>query len=87
MCIFLVVMVIDVVLLDIFNFLGMFIFIIVFMVFELLGGIFVLVFIKIVGDEIGMLGFVDLLNMEKVLFVILGIFFLVVVVFFFGILV
>ena len=42
------------------------------MVFELLGGTFVLALIKIAGDETGMLGFADLLNTEKALSVILG---------------
>lgn len=40
------------------------------MVFELLGGTFVLALIKIAGDETGMLGFADLLNTEKALSVI-----------------
>ena len=57
------------------------------MVFELLGGTFVLALIKIAGDETGMLGFADLLNTEKALSVILGIFLSVAVAFFFGTLV
>ena len=65
MCIFLAVMVTDVVLLDIFNSLGMPTSTTVSMVFELLGGTFVLALIKIAGDETGMLGFADLLNTEK----------------------
>ena len=55
MCIFLAVMVTDVVLLDIFNSLGMPTSTTVSMVFELLGGTFVLALIKIAGDETGML--------------------------------
>ena len=56
MCIFLAVMVTDVVLLDIFNSLGMPTSTTVSMVFELLGGTFVLALIKIAGDETGMRG-------------------------------
>ena len=59
MCIFLAVMVTDVVLLDIFNSLGMPTSTTVSMVFELLGGTFVLALIKIAGDETGMLGFAE----------------------------
>lgn len=70
MCIFLAVMVTDVVLLDIFNSLGMPTSTTVSMVFELLGGTFVLALIKIAEDETGMLGFADLLNTEKALSVI-----------------
>ena len=87
MCIFLAVMVTDVILLDIFNSLGMPTSTTVSMVFELLGGTFVLALIKIAGDETGMLGFADLLNTEKALSVILGIFLSVAVAFFFGTLV
>ena len=87
MCIFLAVMVTDVVLLDIFNSLGMPTSTTVSMVFELLGGTFVLALIKIAGDETGLLGFDDLLNTEKALSVILGIFLSVAVAFFFGTLV
>ena len=72
MCIFLAVMVTDVVLLDIFNTLGMPTSTTVSMVFELLGGTFVLALIKIAADETGLLGFDDLLNTEKALSVILG---------------
>ena len=84
MCIFLAVMVTDVVLLDIFNSLGMPTSTTVSMVFELLGGTFVLALIKIAGDETGLLGFDDLLNTEKALSVILGIFLSVAIAFFFG---
>ena len=87
MCIFLAVMVTDVVLLDIFNTLGMPTSTTVSMVFELLGGTFVLALIKIAGDETGLLSFADLLNTEKALSVILGIFLSVAVAFFFGTLV
>lgn len=87
MCIFLAVMVTDVVLLDIFNTLGMPTSTTVSMVFELLGATFVIALIKIAGDETGLLGFADLLNTEKALSVILGIFLSVAVAFFFGTLV
>jgi len=84
MCIFLAVMVTDVILLDIFNTLGMPTSTTVSMVFELLGGTFVLALIKIAMDETGMLGFGDLLNTEKALSVIIGIFLSVAIAFFFG---
>lgn len=84
MCIFVAVMVTDVVLLDIFNSLGMPTSTTVSMVFELLGGTFVLAALKILGDETGVLTFANLLNTEKALSVILGIFCSVAVAFFFG---
>ena len=84
MCIFLAVMVTDVVLLDIFNTLGMPTSTTVSMVFELLGGTFILALIKIAVDETGMLGFDDLLNTEKALSVILAIFLSVAIAFTFG---
>lgn len=87
MCIFLAVMVTDVVLLDIFNNLGMPTSTTVSMVFELLGGTFVLALIKIAGDSTGQLGFAELLNTEKALSVIMAIFLSVAVALFFGILV
>lgn len=86
MCIFLAVMVTDVVLLDIFNTLGMPTSTTVSMVFELLGGTFALALVKIaLGD--GSMEFADLLNTEKALSVILGIFLSVAIAFFFGTLV
>lgn len=84
MCIFLAVMVTDVILLDIFNTLGMPTSTTVSMVFELLGGTFVLAIVKIAADETGLLGFGDLLNTEKALSVIIGIFLSVAIAFFFG---
>ena len=87
MCIFLAVMVTDVVLLDVFNTLGMPTSTTVSMVFELLGGTFVLALIKLAADETGMLGFDDLLNTEKALSVIFAIFHSVAIAFFFGTLV
>ena len=87
MCIFLAVMVTDVILLDIFNTLGMPTSTTVSMVFELLGGTFVLAIIKIAADETGLLGFGDLLNTEKALSVIIAIFVSVAIAFTFGTLV
>lgn len=87
MCIFLAVMVTDVVLLDIFNTLGMPTSTTVSMVFELLGGTFVLALLKIIADDTDTLTFARLLNTEKALSVILGIFCSVAVAFFFGTLV
>ncbi len=65
-------MVTDIILLDVFNSLGMPTSTTVSMVFELLGATFVVALIKMAGG-IG-LGFDDLLNTEKALSVILGIF-------------
>ncbi len=71
-CIFMAVMVTDIILLDIFNSLGMPTSTTVSMVFELLGATFVVALIKMArGID---LGFSDLLNTEKALSVILGIF-------------
>lgn len=85
-CIFMAVMVTDIILLDIFNNLGMPTSTTVSMVFELLGAAFVVSLIKISSDTTG-LGFADLLNTEKALSVILGIFLSVAIAFFFGIVV
>lgn len=74
MIILLAVMVTDVVLLDIFNSLGLPTSTTVSMVFELLGGTFVLALIKLMADETGMMTLGDYLNTEKALSVILGIF-------------
>ena len=84
-CIFMAVMVTDIILLDVFNSLGMPTSTTVSMVFELLGATFVVALIKMSGG-IG-LGFDDLLNSEKALSVILGIFLSVAIAFFFGTLV
>ena len=88
MCLFVVVMVTDVILLDIFNTLGLPTSTTVSMVFELLGGAFGIAIIKIahgLTDESGaLLGFGDLLNTEKALSVILGIFLSVAVAFILG---
>lgn len=84
LCIFLAVMVTDVVLLDVFNSLGMPTSTTVSLVFELLGGTFLLALIKIVSDSTGTLGFAQLLNTDKALAVILGIFLSVAIAFVFG---
>ncbi len=84
-CIFMAVMVTDIILLDIFNSLGMPTSTTVSMVFELLGATFVVALIKMAGGVD--LGFNDLLNTEKALSVILGIFLSVAIAFVFGTLV
>ena len=71
-CIFMAVMVTDIILLDVFNSLGMPTSTTVSMVFELLGATFVVALIKMTGGSD--LGFNDLLNMENALSVMLGIF-------------
>lgn len=81
-CIFMAVMVTDIILLDVFNTLGMPTSTTVSMVFELLGATFVVAIIKMAGGID--LGFNDLLNTEKALSVILGIFLSVAIAFFFG---
>lgn len=81
-CIFMAVMVTDIILLDIFNSLGMPTSTTVSMVFELLGATFVVALIKMAGGSD--LGFNDLLNTEKALSVILGIFLSVAIAFVFG---
>lgn len=85
-CIFMAVMVTDIILLDVFNTLGMPTSTTVSMVFELLGATFVVSLIKMAGDTEG-LGLNDLLNTEKALSVILGIFLSVAIAFVFGTLV
>lgn len=81
-CIFMAVMVTDIILLDIFNSLGLPTSTTVSMVFELLGATFVVALIKMAGGID--LGFNDLLNTEKALSVILGIFLSVAIAFVFG---
>ncbi len=82
-CILMAVMVTDIILLDIFNTLGMPTSTTVSMVFELMGATFVVALIKMAGG-VGELGFNDLLNTEKALSVILGIFLSVAIAFVFG---
>lgn len=85
MIIFLSVMVTDVIVLDIFNRLGMPTSTTVSMVFELLGATFMLAIIKMIADS--SLGFSDLLNTEQALKVIIAIFVSVAIAFFFGVVV
>ncbi|HCD77016.1 MAG TPA: inorganic phosphate transporter [Prevotella sp.] len=82
MTIFLAVMVTDVVILDIFNTLGMPTSTTVSLVFELLGATFILALFKMNADP--SLGFTDLLNSSKALSVIIAIFVSVAIAFFFG---
>ena len=88
MCVFLAVMVTDVVLLDVFNTLGMPTSTTVSLVFELLGGTFAIALIQISGGattESGvLLTLGDLLNTEKTISVILGIFLSVAIAFVLG---
>lgn len=83
MCILLAVMVTDVILLDIFNTMGLPTSTTVSLVFELLGGTFILALLKLAADETGLtLG--DLMNTEKALSVIMGIFLSVAIAFIAG---
>ncbi len=81
--IFMAVMVTDIILLDIFNSLGMPTSTTVSMVFELLGATFVVALFKIAAPE-NTLGLGAFLNTEKALSVILGIFLSVAIAFIFG---
>ena len=83
MCILLAVMLTDVVLLDIFNSLGMPTSTTVSLVFELLGGTVAISLIKIANSN-GALQLGDLLNTDKAFSVILAIFLSVAIAFFFG---
>ena len=85
MCILLAVMLTDVVLLDVFNSMGMPTSTTVSMVFELLGGTFALALIKVHHSDT--LGLGDLINTDKALSVIMAIFVSVAIAFFFGMLV
>ena len=82
MVIYLAVMVTDIVLLDVFNSLGMPTSTTVSMVFELLGAAFAFALIKVMGGDGAMFG--DYLNSEKALSVILAIFTSVAIAFVFG---
>lgn len=81
--IFMAVMVTDVILLDVFNSLGMPTSTTVSLVFELLGATFVVALFKMAAPE-NTLGIGDLLNTEKALSVIIGIFLSVGIAFVFG---
>ena len=85
MTIFLAVMVTDIIVLDMFNTLGMPTSTTVSLVFELLGGTFILAVLKVAADP--NLGFSDLLNTDKALSVIIAIFVSVAIAFVFGIIV
>lgn len=85
MCILLAVMLTDVVLLDVFNTMGLPTSTTVSMVFELLGGTFALALIKTLGDDSVNMG--QLINTDKALTVIMAIFVSVAIAFFFGMLV
>lgn len=85
MCILLAVMLTDVVLLDVFNSMGMPTSTTVSLVFELLGGTFALSLIKVHNDASLNLG--DLINTDKALSVIMAIFVSVAIAFFFGMIV
>lgn len=82
MVVFLAVMVTDVIVLNVFNSLGMPTSTTVSLVFELLGGAFVLAVVKMAGD--GSLAFSELLNTDKALSVIIAIFVSVAIAFVFG---
>lgn len=82
-CIFMAVMITDIILLDIFNSLGMPTSTTVSMVFELLGATFVVALIKMFSGATD-LGLNDLMNTEKALAVIIGIFLSVAIAFVFG---
>ena len=86
MCILAAVMLTDVVLLDIFNSLGMPTSTTVSMAFELVGGTVAIALVKIASSS-GALQLGDLLNTEKAFTVILGIFLSVAIAFFFGVIV
>ena len=91
MCVFLAVMVTDVVQLDVFNTLGMPTSTTVSMVFELLGGAFAIALLQILHGATAadgtLLSLGDLLNTEKAISVILGIFLSVAIAFVLGMLV
>lgn len=82
-CIFMAVMVTDIILLDIFNSLGMPTSTTVSLVFELLGATFVVSLLKMTDGTVD-LSLTDLINTEKALSVILGIFLSVAIAFVFG---
>lgn len=85
MTIFLAVMVTDVIILDMFNTLGLPTSTTVSLVFELLGATFVMALIKMSGD--GTLTYDDLMNSDKALNVIIAIFVSVAIAFVFGVIV
>lgn len=84
LCIFLAVMVTDVILLDAFNSKGLPTSTTVSLVFELLGGTVALAIIKSFQTD-GALTFAEMINADKALSVVLGIFLSIIIAFFFGI--
>ena len=88
MCVFLAVMITDILLLDLFNSLGLPTSTTVSMVFELLGGAFAMALVKVAHGTVGpdgvVLGFGDYLNTAKALSVIVGIFMSVAIAFVLG---
>ena len=86
MYIFLAVMVTDIILLDVFNSLGLPTSTTVSMVFELLGATFAMAMLKMASADDGM-GFADYMNTEKALSVIMAIFVSVAIAFVFGFLI
>ena len=86
MYVFLAVMVTDIILLDVFNSLGLPTSTTVSMVFELLGATFAMAMLKMAAADDGM-GFADYMNTEKALSVIMAIFVSVAIAFVFGFLI
>lgn len=86
MCILMAVMVTDVILLDTFNSMGMPTSTTVSLVFELLGGTVALAMIKSIKSG-GALTFAQMINTDKALTVVLGIFISIAIAFFFGMLI
>lgn len=82
-CVFMAVMVTDIILLDVFNNLGMPTSTTVSLIFDLLGAAFAIALIKLWNDESG-LSLMNMINTEKALSVILGIFLSVAIAFVFG---
>lgn len=84
MCIFVASMITDVFLIDFFNTLGLPTSTTVSFVFELLGATFAIAILLIVNDPTGTLSFVNLINTEKALTIVMGIFLSVAIAFVFG---
>ncbi len=87
LCIFMAVIVTDIIMLDIFNTIGLPTSTTVSMVFELLGASFAVAMVKIIGGGVTDLQVFDMLNTTKALEVIIGIFTSVAIAFVFGTLV
>lgn len=83
-CIYMAVMVTDIILLDLFNTFGMPTSTTVSMVFELLGATVVVAVLKSFGNDVDATSVTELINTEKAFSVILGIFLSVAIAFFFG---